>query len=50
MSEEHDCERSCEDLYIKDSLFAQNFNCYNVRSEVTVYFMILNQHDVYFKD
>ena len=50
MLKEHDCRRFYEDFYIKDSLFAQNFNCYNIESKITVYFVILNQYDVYFKD
>ena len=42
MLKEHDCERSCEDLYTKNNSFAWNSDCYNVKSEITVHFMILN--------
>ena len=50
MSEKHDCERFYKDLYTENSLFAQNSDCYNVKSKITVYFMILNQCDIHFKD
>ena len=50
MLKEHDCKRSCEDLYTKNNLFAWNSNCHNVESEITVYLVILNQHNVHFKD
>ena len=42
MLKEHDCKRFCEDLYTEDSLFAWNFNCYNIESKITVYLVVLN--------
>ena len=42
MSEKYDCRKFYEDLYTENSLFAWNFNCYSVRSEITVHFVILN--------
>ena len=50
MLKEYDCERSCENLYTKDNLFAQNSDCYNIELKITVYFAVLSQHNVYFKD
>ena len=42
MLKEHDCERSHEDLYTENNLFAWNSDCYNVELKITVHLIILN--------